>query len=291
MTSLTEVYEGGAGGADLRRLYLGVGLFLVGAILTVSGIVFGTSAGVASALGLGVFEARELAGICAGIGLPATFLGVVTVLPQAGLRLRAVAVSGSAVALAGVVAFTAVYPSQWYGMATDYTLPVVAIYFLGTITTFWCLFVAVANFKTRNDPGGTVRLEITKEGQTKVVEVSNDKLKQGLGGIGLLGATPDGSAETQTGGTAQSGGQPGGTAQTDGAGAVAAPGRPRQAPDIQDDAELLEDPRPEPRGDVYCGNCEHFSYLRTEEGLQPYCGLHTETMSDMDACDEWSPNN
>lgn len=280
MASLTEVYEGGAGGADLRRLYLGVGLFLVGAMLTVSGIVIGTSAGVASALGLGVFEARELAGICAGVGLPATFLGVVTVLPQAGLQLRAVAVLGAAVALVGVVAFTAVYPSQWYGMATDYTLPVVAVYFLGTITTFWCLFVAVANFKTRNDPGGTVRLEVTKEGTTKVVEVSNDRLKQGLGGIGLLGATPDGSAETQTGSAAQ----------TDGSG-VASPGRPRQEPTPTDDAELLEEPAPNPRGDVYCGNCEHFSYLRTDEGLQPYCGLHTETMADMDACDEWSPNN
>ncbi|WP_255150799.1 DUF7139 domain-containing protein [Halorarius halobius] len=307
MTSLTEVYEGGAGGADLRRLYGGVALFLLGAVLTVAGIVVGTSTSVAAMLGVDVYGARELAGIFAGLGLPATFLGAIIVLPKASTRLRAIAGLGSAVAVAGVWLFTEVYPGQWYGMATDYTLHVTAVYFLGIITTFWCLFVAVANFKARNDPGGTVRLEVTKEGKTKVVEVSNDRLKQGLGGIGLLGGTPDGEAKTQTNG-------PGSAAVSDGGAEVSHASSPdtggstsrsaggssleqvsttpqRSGPTTTDDAELVDSGAGTPPSDRYCGNCDQFNYVRTDEGLEPYCGLHEEVMDDMEACSQWSPNN
>lgn len=279
MASLTEVYEGGAGGADLRRLYLGVGLFAAGAILTVSGIVVGTSTGVAELLGLGVFEARELAGVLAGVGLPGTFLGAVTVLPKASLRIRAVSVLGSVVALAGVLFFTSVYPQAWLNSPNMFVA--VAVYFAGAITAFWALFVAVANFKARNDPGGTVRLEVTKEGKTKVVEVSNDRLRQGLGGLGLIGNTPDGNVETQTN-------QPS-TPRSDGGSATVDrnAGSTDAAPTSTGHAEIMTDAEPEPRGDVYCGNCAHFNYVRTDEGLEPYCGLHDEVMDDMDACAQW----
>jgi hypothetical protein len=40
--------------------------------------------------------------------------------------------------------------------------------------------------------------------------------------------------------------------------------------------------------DRYCGNCEHFEYVRTERGIQPYCGFHDGVMADMDACEDWS---
>jgi disulfide bond formation protein DsbB len=285
MTSLTEVYEGGAGGADLRRLYGGVALFLLGAVLTVTGIVLGTSAGAAGVAGLDKFASRELAGVVAGLGLPATFLGAIIVLPKASSRIRTAAVVGTLVSIAGVGLFTEVYPYQWYGQPTDYTMPVTALYFLGVITTFWCLFVAVANFKARNDPGGTVRLEVTKEGKTKVIEVSNDRLRQGLGGIGLLGSTPDGETPTQTNGT--------NTARSDGGAEVShatAPPSGNATPQSTPDAEIMRD-EPAPQGDVYCGNCAHFSYVRTDDGLQPYCGLHAEAMDDMDACSQWEANN
>jgi MFS family permease len=278
MTSLSEVYEGGRGGADLRRLYLGVVLFSVGAILTVFGIAVGTSTAVADSLSLGVFEARELAGIAAGLGLPATFLGVVTVLPQAGRRVRIAAVLGSAIALVAVVVFQSVYPSQWYGQPVDYTLPVTAVYFVGAITTLWALFSAVANFKTRNDPGGTVKLRITKQGETQVVEVSNDDLRSRLSGIGFFGSTPDGDVETQTAGQSSTPTRNrASTATTDGGATT-------------DDAVFLDEPDPKPRGDVYCGNCSHFKYVRTGSGLKPYCGLHAETMSDMEPCQQWEEN-
>lgn len=299
MTSLTEVYEGGAGGADLRRLYVGVGLFLLGSVFTVAGIAVGTSTTVATILGMKVFGAREVAGILAGLGLPATFLGALIVVPKATRRLRTVAGLGAAIAIAGVLLFTVVYPSQWYGMQTDYTLPVTAIYFLGVITTFWTLFVAVANFKARNDPGGTVRLEVTKEGETKVVEVSNDRLRQGLGGIGLLGGTPDGSAETQTnkakgvsarsdGGAAGSPGGSGTGSRADGEKGIQGTISPQEA--SVPDAEIVDSEESVSQGDIYCGNCSQFSYVRTNDGLQPYCGLHDEAMDDMEACSQWEPN-
>ena len=313
MTSLTEVYQGGAGGADLRRLYAGVGLFAVGALLTVGGIVVGTSAGGGGVAGLSKFGARELAGVLAGVGLPMTFLGAMTVLPKASRRIRAVGWLGALVALGGVVAFVTVYPGQWFGMTPDYTLPVTAIYFAGAITTFWCLFVAVANFKARNDPGGTVRLEVTKEGKTRVVEVSNDRLRQGLGGIGFLGDTPDGETPTQTNGGSSpvsDGGaevmtSPESTAATSaGSTTDASLDRATDGPDTistkprrrgqaettttSDGAEVTQST--DVPGDAYCGNCSQFRYVRTEGGLQPYCGLHEEIMDDMDACSQWEPN-
>ncbi len=270
MTSLSEVYERGRGGADLRRLYAGVVLFLVGVVLAVAALVFGTSTVVAEMFGLGVYEAREVAIIAGGLGLPLTFLGVVTVLPQSGRRIRVASVVGTAIALFGVLLFWEFYPMQWYGMETDHTLPVSAIYFLGMLTTFWAVFTAVANFKTRNDPGGTVKLEITKQGRTRVVEVSNQGLRNRLSGIGFLGSTPDGNTPTQTAGSGQTRSpvSDGGSTTTD-------------------DAVFLDEPSPDPRGDVYCGNCAHFKYVRTNDRMKPYCGFHAEVMDDMDPCDQW----
>ncbi|MFC6938907.1 hypothetical protein ACFQE8_02895 [Salinirubellus sp. GCM10025818] len=274
MASLSEVYERDRGGAGLRRLYAGVGLFLVGVVLAVTGVVFGTSTAAADAFGLGVFEAREVAVIAAGVGLPLTFIGVVTVLPQSDRRVRVASAVGSLIALFGVLLFWEFYPMQWYGMETDYTLPVSGIYFLGILTTFWAVFTAVANFKTRNDPGGTVKLEITKQGRTRVVEVSNEGLRSRLSGIGFLGSAPDGETPTQTAGAGES------RAPVSDGGSTAA----------GHDAEFLDEPSPDPRGDVYCGNCAHFNYVRTNDGMKPYCGFNGEVMDDMEPCEEWEAN-
>ena len=276
MASLSEVYERGRGGADLRRLYAGVALFLVGVVLAVTGLVFGTSTAVAELFGLGVFEAREVAITAAGVGFPLTFIGVVTVLPQSGRRVRVASFVGAAISLFGVLLFWEFYPMQWYGMETDYTLPVSGIYFVGVLTTFWAVFVAVANFKTRTDPGGTVKLEITKQGKTRVVKVSNEGLRNRLSGIGFLGSTPDGDTPTQTAGTGRD--RP---PVSDGGSSTATAGH---------DAEFVDEPSSNPRGDVYCGNCAHFNYVRTNDGMKPYCGFHGEVMDDMDPCDQWEGN-
>ncbi|MFB6244051.1 MAG: ribonuclease BN, partial [Halobaculum sp.] len=205
MTSLAEVYEGKVGEeADRRRLYLGVGTFLVGSLLAAAGIVVvGTQSGDATIES--IRNARWLAGVLAGVGVPAVFLGVFAVLP-AGRVTRAAAVVGAGVSLLGVSLFAHAYPCHWAGApcaSTDLTLPTLGVYFFGVVTTFWCLFVGVANFKSRNDPGGTVELEVTRGGETKTIEVSRSKLDANEespsgGGIGFFGETPDGNVETQT---------------------------------------------------------------------------------------------
>jgi hypothetical protein len=200
----------------------------------------------------------------------------------------------------------------------------------------WSVFVGVANFKTRNDPGGTVKMEVTHKGETKIIEVGRDQI-DGMGGVGLLGGVPDGEVETQTNrpepetagrtdasggngslsgvtfgdstpaGANSSGGAPGGSATgsaglSDGgetdtdlrsplddagpAGGPSGPGGPTGSTsgDRSDAAAARDGP-----GDTYCGNCTHFDYVRTDQGMQPYCGHHDELMDDMDACDQWTP--
>ncbi|SFF92224.1 hypothetical protein SAMN04488063_0807 [Halopelagius inordinatus] len=287
MTSLSEVYHGGErSGPSLRRLTFGLGLFLVGALLVVAGIVVASTdllIGAGTTLG----DVRELGGILGGVGVPAVFLGVFAVLPSGRLT-KAAAVVGAAIALMGVVLFSHAYPCQWSGATcgqglTELTLPTVAVYFLGTITTFWCLFVGVANFKTRNDPGGTATVEVTKKGETRYVEV--ERSRGGLGGIGFLGGQPDGDVDTQTAAASE-------RQRSDSSPASAA-----SLSDGGTDAQSLSSPMDSASGgrpqstpaDTYCGNCDHFEYVRTDEGIQPYCGRHDELMDDMDPCDEWTP--
>ncbi|PSP84157.1 hypothetical protein BRC83_05910 [Halobacteriales archaeon QS_1_68_17] len=282
MTSLTDVYDGGVGAvAGRRRLYVGVGVFLAGLAMVVGGIVLAT-AGVGPRLGLGVYEARELAGLLAGIGLPAAFVGIFTVLP-AGSRTRGAATIGASLAVLGVALFRHVYPRQWVGgPAADpgLTLVTTVVYAVGALTTFGCLFVAVATFRARNDPGGTARMVVTEEGTIRFVEPDDDGFP-GMGSVGLFGSAADRPSEppARPGATGHSGdadtvpASDGGSTTADGAGAdelsaAAARGRP----------------------DTYCGNCDHFRYVRADGNLVPYCGYHEELMDDMDACEQWEPN-
>ncbi|WP_121822193.1 DUF7139 domain-containing protein [Halostella salina] len=320
MTSLEEVYEGHVGEVQsVRRLYLGTGLFLVGAALAVVGMVVATT-GVLAAAGVDRFGSRLVAGVLGGVGFPTVVLGVFTVLP-AETRIRAAAAIGASVTALGVALFWYAYPDHWAGYGRDLTFVVTAVYFLGVITLIGCLFAGIATFKRRNDPGGTVRMEVTKQGETKVIEVDRSELGEGFGSIGTFGETPDGEVETQTnrpdkgstqtgrsagssrGETTASGGASGSVAEPATGGSGGTPGPASDggsaASDItspldgrQDDGEVMDDgPSPTELTDTYCGNCEHFEYVRTGRGMQPYCGYHGERMDDMEACDQWEPNN
>ena len=199
MTSLSEAYGGrGRSEVDPRRLTLGAGLFVVGTLLLVAGILVAAEVLLSSGSTSG--EARWLGGVLGGVGVPLLLLGVMTVLP-ADRNTRAAAVVGAAVMCLGVALFAHAYPHQWVGgpspELTDLTLPTAGVYFFGAATTLWSVFVGVANFKTRNDPGGTVTMEVTHKGETKIIEVERDQI-DGMGGVGLLGGTPDGEVETQT---------------------------------------------------------------------------------------------
>lgn len=343
MSSLAEVYEGRVGEyASLRRLYLGVGAFSLGALLVIVGIVIAATDVTAVTLGWSLGQARETAGILAGLGIPATFLGVLVIMPT-NPRTQAAAVVGAGVAVLGVALFAHAYPCHWSGAQcagqySDLTLPTAGVYFLGAFTTFWSLFTGVANFKARNSPGGTVSLEITREGETKVIEVPKSTAEEisgakgttgTIGGVGLLGTTPDGSVETQTNqsGSPQRGAESVASAprtrpnstRSDTVGTVSdggasssditplgdgptttespstpgsgrsGPGPSGPSPGGSPQAGEAPSEKSKSTGDTYCGSCGHFQYVRTDQGMQPYCGLHDDLMDDMDACDDWSP--
>ncbi|SNR43457.1 DUF7139 domain-containing protein [Halorubrum vacuolatum] len=202
MTSLSETY-GGGGRSEVnpRRLSIGVGLFVGGTLLLVIGLL--TAAEVLFSGRFTSGAARRYGGILGGLGVPIVMLGIMIVLP-ADRNTRVAALIGAAIMALGVALFAHAYPQQWVGgpnpELTDLTLPTAGVYLLGAATTLWCLFVGIANFKTRNDPGGTVTMEVTHKGETKVIEVERDQLDglNGLGGVGFLGGTPDGEVETQT---------------------------------------------------------------------------------------------
>ena len=277
MTSLAEVYEGKGGG--LRRLYLGTGLFAAGAVMTVVAIVVGTTA-VLEPREMGVFASREIAGVLAGLGVPAVFVGIFTVLP-ASRRERIAAAIGAAVAVFGVVLFVQAYPERWIGATTDHvTLQVVAVYFLGALTTFWGLFTAVVNFKVRNDPGGTVTLRriIQRARAESASGGSSPSKASGMGSVGIGGGIDRNPVETPPA-------SDGGATEND-----------IRTPMPSDDAEMVPNAS-EARGaagsnpDRYCGNCADFDYVRTDDGFEPYCGFHDELMDDMDPCEHWDPNS
>lgn len=275
MTSLTDVYEGGVGSVvDRQRRLWGTVLFLAGAAMVVAAIAVATT-GIRTQLGLELAAARELAGILAGVGLPAGVVGIFAVLP-ASRPVRAAAAIGASVALLGVTLFAAVYPERWMTADPLLTVTTIAVYSLGTLTTVWCMFVALATFKTRNDPGGTARLRITEEGEIRIVRGPEESGIPGFGSVGLFGRDPDGNVETQTG---RGGDRSQPTATSDG-GVMVEESEPAEAPDPA-----------RGRPDEYCGNCSHFEYVKVDGEMVPYCGLDEETMASMDACDRWTPNN
>ena len=282
MASLTDAYETGTV-ASRRQRAVGIAGFLVGAGLVVAGIVTATTDVVAGALSLGTYEARELAGVLAGLGLPAIMGGAFVVLP-AGRRTRAAATIGVSVTLLGVALFWSVYPTHWIGgpdPSAGLTLATMTVYFLGAATTCWCLFLSVATFKTRKTPGGTARMRLTEEGRIRLVEDVPDR--GGLGGIGMFGSTPNETVPTQTNrddrGIGESESAESAQPASDGGTALA-----------DDDGEFLDSATVEGHPDEYCGNCSHFSYVRTDDGIAPYCGRHEEYMDDMEACEEWDAN-
>ncbi|RQG99694.1 DUF7139 domain-containing protein [Natrarchaeobius oligotrophus] len=333
MTSLTDVYEGNAGETrDPRRLYAGTSLVLVGAILAVVAVLFAATTlfgGFVSSLSWEMgdqYASVRIAGLLAGLGVPAALVGVFIVLP-ASRRVKAAAAISASLCLFGVALFWHAYPYHWNGVGDDLTFQVSAVYLLGLFTAVWCLFTAVVNFKTRNDPGGMLEMNVTRHTQTVVETPDETPASSGFGGIGFLGGTPDGEVETQTnsagddasseserqgqrggddGTILSSAGSSGRSHSRGGSGSVAAARTPTSdggsaAADVTSpldgdggtDAEIVDSP-PSPAEtdrstDRYCGNCRHFEYVRSS-GMVPYCRHHERAMDDMDACEEWTPN-
>jgi len=266
MTSLSDVYEGDVGSVvDRRQRILGAGLFVIGALAVTVAIVVGTT-DLASAFGLDVVAAREVAGVLAGLGLPAVFVGIFAVLP-ASPAVRATAAVGAGLAVFGVALFGHAYPERWISADPVLTALTILVYSVGTLVIFWCLFVGLASFETRDDPGGTARLDVTEAGTVRIVSDTADRT---MSSVGLTG-TPDGGVATQTNR------EP----------AVDVTERAEQT-DVEQQASIAAR---RARPDTYCGSCAYFEYVRADGEIAPYCGLRDDLMADMDACEEWEPNS
>lgn len=177
MSSLSDTYENGPLGAvwDKRKLLVAIGLFVSGVLFFLTSILAGTTEVFTGLFNISTTQSWEIAGVFGGIALPFLIVGVFTIMP-ASHRQRAGAAVGLAIALVGVFLFYNAFPHQWHGDPTDHTFRVLATYFLGTITTIVYLFISIANFRQRNDPGGNVTLHLDIEGSKQSVSVSREQL-------------------------------------------------------------------------------------------------------------------
>ena len=296
MTSLSEVYSGDTGTlANRRQRRAGMAMFVGGAAMVGSAIALATT-GLNTWLGFDVVGARRVAGILAGLGLPAAMLGVFAVLPASDAT-RATALIGTTLTVFGVVLFSYAYPSDWFANNPLFALATTALYTFGALVLVWCLFVAVATFKTRNDPGGSACIRITDQGKVRVVDTGRSV--PGLGGIGFLGGDPNGDVPTQTGQTDT--GTTSGVSGDDVVTVESSSGVNAPEPTSDGGSTAVDDPAADEvvtaaatqrgRPDRYCGNCDHFEYVRADGELEPYCKRHSELMDDMDACEQWDPNS
>ena len=174
MTSLDEAYDRRWDRLrDPHRVGAGLVLVGVGALAVLAAMVL-------VALEPGNKGAKETAGIAAGLGVPAMLLGVVVVL-QASRRDRLGVLAGAGLTVVGVALFWFAYPGRWTRTADPLAFETLAVYTAGCAVGLWFVFSAVTSARLRNDPQGTVKLEVVREGETRRVEVSTDRYQEIVG--------------------------------------------------------------------------------------------------------------
>jgi hypothetical protein len=121
--------------------------------------------------------AEKAAGTIGGLGVPALFLSVVAVLPSSRREQVGVCI-GTIFCLVGIGLFQIAYPAKWTEGAETLAFETTMAYFIGASLAFWFVFKAMAGFRKRNDPQGTVRIELTRQGKSKTVQVSQKEYRQ-----------------------------------------------------------------------------------------------------------------
>ena len=170
MPSLDEAYERKrANGPRSRRVVAGLALVAGGVVAVVAALallaVYGDTA-----------AANQQAGAIVGTGIPVMLLGVVVVLP-ASLHERVGVVMGTVLAGVGVALFWHAYPGRWTQTANPLAFETLLVYGVGCAVALWFVFTAIATFRRRNNPHGTVQLEVVRQGKTQTVQVSNDRYR------------------------------------------------------------------------------------------------------------------
>ncbi|WP_181685289.1 DUF7139 domain-containing protein [Halorhabdus salina] len=190
MPSLGDAYSDSRwGDRDPRQILGGTAVFAAGAIAIVAAIGLVTTP-LSAVFDLGETGTYRVAGIVAGLGVPAAFLGVVAVLPTSR-RQRVGVVVGAAIAVGGVGLFAHAYPTHWTASSQNLAFPTAVVYFVGGCLALWFVFTSMAGAHVRNNPHGTVRLRVTRQGETRTVEVSRDDYQR------YARAISDGGEESQ----------------------------------------------------------------------------------------------
>lgn len=173
MPSLGDAYGTSRwGDRSPHQILAGIAVLVAGAIAIFTAICLVTTP-LSDVFGLDEMASYRVAGLLAGPAVSATLLGVVAVLP-ASSRQRIGVVVGSAISLVGVALYWYAYPAHWTASEQSLAFPTAAVYFLGSCLAVGFVFSALASSHVRNNPTGKVRLKLTREGESRVVELSQE---------------------------------------------------------------------------------------------------------------------
>jgi hypothetical protein len=170
MTSLDEAYDEDSAVSRPRQAAVGGALLGVG-VLAIMGAIAAVWTGGEST------TAKLYAGLAAGGSIPLMLLGIVVVLP-ASRRSRLGVLFGTALTGGGLWLFQYAYPTRWTRTAEPLAFETLLLYGVGCAIGLWFVFTAIANTRLRNNPQGTVSLEVVTQGETKTVEVSHREYRE-----------------------------------------------------------------------------------------------------------------
>ena len=178
MERLGDAYgDRGWQGRDPRRVAAGAATITLGGVAVLAGVLVVTTS-LGSLVGAGEGQAaRRLAGILAGLGVPIALAGVVGVLPTSR-RERAGVLAGALVCGLAVGLFAWAYPAQWSSGTSTAAFATTLTYLAGGCVALWFVFTAIADFRTRNNPHDSVRVELRRQGQTRTVELSPSEYRR-----------------------------------------------------------------------------------------------------------------
>jgi len=131
-----EAYASRFGEPRFKQEAQGYWLFVAGVVLGLLGLFMLAFSTMPEPRTSAAFGRRQFAGILGGVGLPLLMLGAVYRLPVKR-KVDRVALLGTLVCLAAIVAFVVYYPGNWNipsgGQGADYAVPITGLYGVGLL--------------------------------------------------------------------------------------------------------------------------------------------------------------
>jgi len=131
---LVKSYASRFGEPRFKQEAHGYWLFVAGVLLGLLGLFVLAYSAMAEPRSATAFNRRQIAGILGGVALPLLMLGVVYRLPV-NRKVDIVAIIGTIICFASVIAFVVFYPGRWNVVTggTDYAVPVTGVYGIGLL--------------------------------------------------------------------------------------------------------------------------------------------------------------